>query len=104
MLIALVIFSALSFSVGGYFMKLSSGLTVIPFTALVFILFGLGASLQTLAMKSQQMTVIYIVVLGIEAITALILGTVLLKEGHSLFKLLGVGLVLMGVVFLKLEA
>lgn len=101
MLAALVILAALSFSVGGYFMKLSSGLTVAGPTALVFTLFALGAGLQTLAMRGEQMSVIYIVVLGLEAVTAYLLGTMFLQEGNSLFKGVGVGLVLVGVVFLR---
>lgn len=104
MLAAIVLAAALSFSVGGYFMKLSSGLTLLGPTALVFAFFALGASLQTLAMKNEPMTVIYIVVLGLEAVTAFSLGTVFLKESSSLVKVAGVGLVLAGIVLLRLGA
>jgi multidrug transporter EmrE-like cation transporter len=101
MVTALVVVAALSFSVSGYFMKLSSGLTVLGPTALVFALVALGASSQTLAMKGEQMSVIYIVVLGLEALTAFLLGTVLLNESSSLAKVAGVGLVLAGIVLLR---
>ena len=95
--------AALSFSIGGYYMKLSAGLTHFRPTVLVFAFFALGACLQTVAMQGQQMAVTYIVVLGFEAITALSLGVFLLQEGSSLTKLAGVGLVLAGIVLLRIS-
>jgi multidrug transporter EmrE-like cation transporter len=93
--------AALSFSVGGYYMKLSAGLTQFRPTVLVFAFFALGACLQTVAMQGQQMAVTYIVVLGFEAITAFSLGVFFLQEGSSVTKLAGVGLVLAGIVLLR---
>ncbi len=98
----LLIIAAFSYSVGGYFMKLSEGLTKGLPTALVFGLFCLGALLQTVAMRHTEMTVTYIVVLGVEAITALILGWLFLGEGLTLMQLAGVLLVVIGVVVLRL--
>jgi len=82
-------------------MKLSAGLTEFRPTVLVFAFFALGASLQTVAMRGQQMAVTYIVVLGFEAITAFSLGVFFLKEGSSFTKLAGVSLVLIGIVLLR---
>jgi multidrug transporter EmrE-like cation transporter len=93
--------AALSFSIGGYFMKLSAGLTQLRPTMLVFAFFAIGASLQTVAMRGEQMSITYIVVLGFEAIAALSLGVVLLDERSSVTKLAGVGLVLAGIVLLR---
>ena len=101
MFITLTCFAALSFSIGGYFMKLSAGLTRTSPTLFMFVLFGIGAALQTLAMRGQQMAVTYIVVLGLEAITAFSLGVIFLKEGSSISKLAGIGLVLIGIVVLR---
>lgn len=101
MFTALTCLAALSFSIGGYFMKLSAGLTEFRPTVLVFAFFALGASLQTVAMRGQQMAVTYIVVLGFEAITAFSLGVFFLKEGSSFTKLAGVSLVLIGIVLLR---
>ena len=101
MFTALTCLAALSFSIGGYFMKLSAGLTQLRPTVLVFLFFVVGAGLQTLAMRDQQMAVTYIVVLGLEAITAFSLGVFFLNEGNSLAKLAGVGLVLAGIVVLR---
>jgi multidrug transporter EmrE-like cation transporter len=93
--------AALSFSVGGYFMKLSAGLTRLRPTILMFMCFSVGAVLQTVAMRGEQMAITYIVVLGFEAITALVLSMVLLNESGSLSKFAGVALVLGGIVLLR---
>ena len=82
-------------------MKQSAGLTQLRPTLLVFVLFALGAGLQTLAMRGQQMAVTYIVVLGLEAVTAFSLGVFFLNESSSMTKLAGVGLVLAGIVTLR---
>jgi multidrug transporter EmrE-like cation transporter len=99
----LAILAALSFSIGGIFMKLSSGLTHIRPTLVVFVCFGLGASFQTLAMRDEQMGITYIVVLGLEAVTAFLLSIFVLNEGSSVPKMLGVGLVLLGIVLLRIS-
>jgi multidrug transporter EmrE-like cation transporter len=101
MFTTLTCLAALSFSIGGYFMKLSAGLTQFRPTVLVFTFFAIGAGLQTVAMRDQQMAVTYIVVLGLEAVTALSLGVLFLNESSSLAKLAGVGLVLAGIVVLR---
>ena len=101
MFTVLTCLAALAFSVGGYYMKLSAGLTQFRPTVLVFAFFAIGAGLQTLAMRGQQMAVTYIVVLGLEAITAFSLGVFFLREGSSATKLAGVGLVLAGIVVLR---
>ena len=93
--------AALSFSIGGYFMKLSAGLTQLRPTLLVFTFFGVGVCLQTVAMRGEQMSITYIVVLGFEAIAAFSLGVFLLDERSSAMKLAGVGLVLAGIVLLR---
>ena len=98
-----MVLAALAFSVGGYFMKLSSGLTRVGPSLLVFALFAIGAACQALAMRNEPMTVTYIVVLGLEAITAYLLGVVFLHEGSSPGKLAGVALVLGGIVLLRLS-
>jgi small multidrug resistance pump len=93
--------AALSFSIGGYFMKLSAGLTHLRPTVLMFACFGVGTVLQTVAMRGEQMAITYIVVLGFEAITALALSMALLHESGSLSKFAGVALVMAGIVLLR---
>lgn len=102
MFTTLTFLAALSFSVGGYFMKLSAGLTQFRPTVLVFTFFALGAGLQTIAMRDHQMALTYIAVLGLEAITAFCLGVFFLNETSSFAKLAGVGMVLAGIVMLRL--
>lgn len=98
----LAVLAAFSFSIGGYFMKLSDGLTQLRPTLMVFACFAVGACCQTVAMRGEPMAVTYIIVLGLEAITALVLSIFLLHEGTSLPKLLGVGLVLLGIALLQM--
>lgn len=97
----LLVVAAVSYSVGGYYMKLSEGLTRGGPTALVLTLFALGALLQTIAMRHSTMSITYTIVLGIEAITALLLGVFLLGEGVTLMKVAGIGLVCLGIVILR---
>jgi multidrug transporter EmrE-like cation transporter len=47
------------------------------------------------------MAVTYIVVLGLEALTAFSLAVLFLKESSSLVKMAGVGLVLAGITILR---
>jgi multidrug transporter EmrE-like cation transporter len=93
--------AAVSFSIGGYFMKLSAGLTHLRPTLLMVGFFSVGTVLQTFAMRGEQMAVTYIVVLGFEAIAAFALSVFLLNEGSSLPKFAGVALVLAGIVLLR---
>jgi multidrug transporter EmrE-like cation transporter len=52
-------------------------------------------------MRSQQMVITYVVVLGLEAISAYSLGVFFLKEGSSLARITGVVLVVVGIVVLR---
>ncbi|NUM44612.1 MAG: hypothetical protein HUU38_07880 [Anaerolineales bacterium] len=97
----LLLSAALSYSVGGYYMKLSQGLTKGGPTSIVMILFCLGAGLQMYAMRQTEMTATYIIVLGFEAITALSIGALFLHEGLTMTKLLGVLIVAVGVAVLR---
>ncbi|MEZ4606124.1 MAG: SMR family transporter [Deinococcales bacterium] len=98
----MLIIAAFSYSLGGYFMKLSNGFSQLGPTSLVFALFSLGAGIQIIAMRHEEMTVTYIIVLGLEAITAFLLGTFFLKETSSITKLSGIALVLAGIILLRL--
>jgi multidrug transporter EmrE-like cation transporter len=99
----LVVLAALAFSVGGYCMKLSAGLTRPLPSVLLFLLFALGAALQAVAMRDEPMSVTYIVVLGLEAVTAYALGVIFLNEHSSITKVSGVALVVAGIVLLRMN-
>ena len=75
-----VILAALFFTVGGVFMKLSEGLTKFWPTVIVFALFLIGAALQTLAMKREDLAVTYLWVVGLESILAFAFGVLLFSE------------------------
>ena len=97
----LVLGAAISFTCGGIFMKLSEGLTRPGPTVLLFAFFALGALLQTLAMRGEELGVTYIVVLGVEAIFAFLFGLVLFGETVTLMKAGGIIAVVLGIVALR---
>lgn len=91
----------MAFTLGGVCMKLSSGLTRLWPSAAVFALFCLGAALQGLAMRHAEMGPTYIVVLGLEAVLAFVLGVWLFSEPATPVRILAVILVTAGILLLK---
>ena len=102
MYFVMVVVAALSFSVGGIFMKYSDGLTRPAPALAVLVLFVLGAALQALAMKHSQMSVTYLIVLGLEAVTAFSLGVIFFREDTSWLKVLGVLVIVVGIALLRI--
>jgi multidrug transporter EmrE-like cation transporter len=98
-----IILAALMFSAGGYFMKMSNGMTQLVPTVSFMLLFLLGAVMQTFAMERTQLSVTYVMVLGIEAVTAFLLGIFMLGENTTPFKLGGTLLILFGIIALRLS-
>jgi multidrug transporter EmrE-like cation transporter len=96
-----VILAALFFTVGGIFMKLSEGLTRFWPTMIVFALFVIGAALQALAMKREDLAVTYLVVVGFEAILALLFGVLVFSETCSPARIAGVLLITLGIISLR---
>jgi multidrug transporter EmrE-like cation transporter len=97
----LMIGAALLFAVGGLFMKASDGLTKLAPSAAVFLFFCAGAACQAVAMKRGEMSAIYVVVLGLEAIAAFTLAALILGERASLSKLCALALILGGIALLE---
>ena len=101
--VALYTLAASFYVVGGVFMKYSAGLTRwLPAVGLV-IVFGAGALIQAWAMKQEALGASYVVVLGLEAILAVVAGCFLFAEQMSLKMLSGVVLVVLGIVLLRLS-
>jgi multidrug transporter EmrE-like cation transporter len=98
-----VVLAALMFSAGGYFMKTSEGMTHLVPTVAFMLLFLLGAVMQTFAMEKTQLSVTYVLVLGIEAVTAFLLGIFMLGENTTPFKLGGTVLIICGILALRLS-
>jgi small multidrug resistance pump/quaternary ammonium compound-resistance protein SugE len=98
----LSLLAAGAYTVGGLFMRKAEGFAHAVPAAMVFGCFCAGAALQTLAMRRSELSVNYILVLGLEAAFALVLGVAWLGEGLTARKLAGVALVLAGIVSLRL--
>jgi multidrug transporter EmrE-like cation transporter len=96
-----VILAALFFTVGGVFMKLSEGLTKFWPTVIVFALFLVGAALQTLAMKREDLAVTYLWVVGLESILAFAFGVLLFSESCTPARIAGVLFITGGIVSLR---
>ncbi len=96
-----VILAALFFTVGGVFMKLSDGLTKFWPTLIVFALFLIGAALQTLAMKREDLAVTYLLVVGLESILAFLFGVLVFSESCTPVRVAGVLLITGGIVSLR---
>ena len=97
----LIFIAAAAFAFGGAAMKYSDGFSRFAPSLIMMLLFVLGAAMQTLAMKQQQMSVTHIAVLGLEAVLAFGFGAVFFKEGYALSKVAGAILVVVGVAFLR---
>jgi multidrug transporter EmrE-like cation transporter len=96
-----VIAAALAYTAGGYFMKVADGFTHVAPGLAVLALFCVGATLQMFAMRRQDMTTIYVAVLGFEAVCAFAVGWLLLGETVTWQKVGGAIIVCVGVALLR---
>jgi multidrug transporter EmrE-like cation transporter len=97
----LCVLAALCFTVGGLFMKYADGFRHPPAGVAFLLLFGLGAVLQSHAMRNEGLAVTYVLVLGLEAAFAVAFGLFLLGEAVSLVKLAGVAVTVAGIALLR---
>ncbi len=93
--------AALGFSIGGIFMKLSASFSQPLYSLLVYVCFAIGATLQILAIGKTELGGTYIAILGLEAAATLLFSIWLFSEEQSLTKLIGLGLIVVGVVLLR---
>lgn len=99
-LIALVL-ASVCFAVGGLLMKVSAGASR-PLPTLAFLaLYGLGAWLQAVAMRRADLGVVYIAVLGLEAVLAILFSVAVFHESLSVSRVIAVLLIITGVVLLR---
>jgi multidrug transporter EmrE-like cation transporter len=96
-----LIFAAFCFAIGGLFMKSSAGATRLNPTVAFISVFIIGAVLQARAMKRSDMGVVYLAVLGLEAILALSISAMVLQEKLSWQRLIAACLIVLGVVLLR---
>jgi multidrug transporter EmrE-like cation transporter len=97
----MVIAAATSFSLGGAVMKFADGLRNPQPSMIVFILFVFGAALQIVAMRDTELSITYLVVLGLEAVISFSFGILVFKETASLLKVVGALIVVLGIVVLR---
>jgi small multidrug resistance pump/quaternary ammonium compound-resistance protein SugE len=97
-----VLAAALCFTAGGVSMKASAGMTRAAPTVLFLVLFAVGAVLQARALRDAELGVAYLVVLGLEAVLAAVLGALVFAERLSPTRCLGVLTVVLGIVLLHL--
>ena len=82
-------------------MKYSAGLTKLWSSVGLFACFGLGAACQAIAMRRTEMGVVYVFVLGLEAVMAFVLSVWILHERITAAKLLALALIVGGIVLLE---
>lgn len=98
---SLLLLASLAYAVGGLFMKQSAGATRgLPTLAFV-LLFVAGSVLQAVAMRKSDMGVSYVFVLGVEAVAAVALSAVVLREPWTASRVAAVIVVLAGIAWLR---
>ena len=100
-LIQLVLASA-AYAVGGLFMKQSAGLSHPRPTIAFLALFAGGATLQAAGMKSADLGVSYIFVLGVEALMTVLLSMFYLRETYTPSRIVSFALVVVCLVWMRL--
>ena len=87
---------------GGILMKYSQGLTKLSPAVALLACFSGGALVQARAMRGDALGPSYVVVLGLEALLAVVAGSLIFYEDMTIRTLSGVGLVVLGIVVLRL--
>jgi small multidrug resistance pump len=99
--LALNIAAALAYAAGANFMKYSDGLRRLVPAALLYVCFGVGATLQAFALRHQEVGISNTIVLGVEAIAAVALSALLFREAVTISKVVAIGLVSLGIYVLR---
>jgi multidrug transporter EmrE-like cation transporter len=103
MYLFLACLAALAFTTGGVFMKQADGVRhALPVAAYVM-LFGVGAALQSQAMRGTDLGATYVLVLGLEAALALTMGVLLFGESITVQKAGAVLLIVVGIAVLRVS-
>ena len=97
----LFVLASLLYAAGGLCMKYSQGLTRLPSTLGVFVLFCAGAGCQAIGMKERELGSAYTLVLGLEAVMAMLLGVLVLGERMNAGKIGAIVVILLGIVLLE---
>ncbi len=90
-------------TVWAYYMKLSDGFTRLGPTAATFAAMAVSIGLLGLAMKSLPLGTAYTVWTGIGAVGAFVVGIVVLGEAVTFLRVLAAGLIVAGLVLMKIS-
>lgn len=104
MYLIMAIAAALSYTVGGIFMKLSEGFSQFFPSVIVYLLFLLGASLQTYITNNAHLGLTYVLILGLEAGCAVLFSLFIFKETYTTLTITGIFFVVLGTALLRAEA
>ena len=88
--------------VWAYFMKQSAGFTRLWPSVITLVVMGASFALLSVSMKSLPLGTAYTVWTGIGAVGAFIVGVVFLQEHVSLWRVLAAGLIIAGIVLMRL--
>ncbi len=97
-----MILAALLFGSSGYFMKLSEGMSKVIPTIGFCLMLVLGGLLQALVLEKTTLGKAYVVVAALEALTTFLIAALLLGERPTVFKVAASGVILGGVVALRM--
>jgi multidrug transporter EmrE-like cation transporter len=104
MYLLIAILAAVTYTIGGTFMKLSAGFSEFVPSLMVYVCFLVGATLQVFLLNQAPMGISYILVLGLEALSALLISLLFFRESYSFVTMVGIFLVVMGTALLRAEA
>lgn len=85
-------------------MKFSAGFSQLLPSLLVYILFFIGATLETQLTHKIDLGISYMLVLGIESGCALLFSNFIFKESYSTSAIIGILLIIVGTGLLGLQA
>jgi len=97
----LLLVASAAYASGGLFMKYSAGLSRLPPTFAFLGLFVVGALLQGRAMRTADLGMAYILVLGLEAGMTIVFSAFVLREHFSVPRVFALVLVIVGAALLS---
>ena len=101
MTLLLLLLASVAYVCGGIAMKCSDGLRHLGPSLAIFFAFCCGAALQALGMRDQTLGIGYVLVLGMEAVLAVVAGILFFSESFPVRQVLGMIVVLIGMFMLK---
>ena len=103
MYLLMAVIVALFYTVGGIFMKFSAGFSQLLPTGMVYLLFLAGVSLQTYITNNAHLGITYILVLGLEALCAVLFSLLIFKESYTPLTMVGIFLIAAGTACLRVK-